>query len=481
MSTSLDRIREALAQNDEKLRLLAYFVLILVLSFPLSRMLLTAWQEAQIIQALFRLRLWVGLDLAAVSVFLFGIYLGFLLLMSIDPKKRWQAFLLWIATGIAMVVLASQNFLVDNLGPANVLPLVVGIAIAAVLGGGRTLLELRRTRMLEFRRAARGFYLVLTIIVVIALIESHVVYPDFVTVRETGIELNTVERLFLRLDRANLFLNLGVSGLFIVTVRQFIKYDAENNFFVLGPRRSGKSLFLIGAYIEALEQEESRSHNAPLQPSQDLMEMVDGLNRQRSQWVVDATETGQIKRLYFRYTQGAVFPMNVEISTIDYAGEYLGRLPDGLLGTMDGDMDDVLESLVTGVEMADTLVFVLDVERFVNDESLEISEYFSIIQQAEKKEILLVATKADLLAEEFREERGLEAHRYFDDFCQYVDDRLRDNQQVRSLVNEGTVTSIYPVYYQTTVNENGDRVPMRDANGNVMTVGFDKFLSEVGG
>lgn len=83
-----------LNDNREKLKLLGYFVAILVLALPVAQMLGSAWQQSNLIRELFELRWHVGLDLEQVSVLIFGMFLGFLLLMSIDPKKRWQAFLL---------------------------------------------------------------------------------------------------------------------------------------------------------------------------------------------------------------------------------------------------------------------------------------------------------------------------------------------------------------------------------------------------
>jgi len=143
-------------------------------------------------------------------------------------------------------------------------------------------------------------------------------------------------------------------------------------------------------------------------------------------------------------------------------------------------MDTTLRRLADGVQSADTLILLLDVERFVNNEELEISEYFSILQASDSKNVLLVATKADVLADSFQEERGLEPYRHFDDFQEYVNIRLRESEQVDALVRELGGSVIQPVYYQTSENEVGDRVPMRNQEGSVMTVGFDNMLSEFG-
>lgn len=471
-----------LTEHREKLQLFAYFVVILGLSVPLSGMLTEAWRRAEVVKAILGVRKFFGISLDPISVGLFGLFVGFLLLMSFDPKKRVQAALLWVGLTFTLVGLALSKFLVDNISLETLPFLFLGIAAGVVIAGGRKLSQLAETRVVEFRRASKGIYIIITAIVVVAFLEHHVLYPDIFAVRPGGVYLKPVEGpLSFGIEAQGIGMNFGMAFLFVATVRQFVKYDSEQNFFLLGPRRSGKSLFLVGSYLEALDRQEARDSNQPLHPSEDLMDMVDGLNRQQSQWVVDATDTGQIKDLTFQYIHGSVFPMNIEISTIDYAGEYLSRIPDALIGTMDDDeMDDTLAELGRNVVQSDTLLLVLDAERFVNGESLEISEYFSILQQADDKDVILIATKSDLLAEQFREERGLEAHRYYDEFQQYVNEQMTSDQQVRSLINESSSSSIHPVYYQTKVAESGERIPMRDDRGTVMTVGFNQLLDRLG-
>jgi len=143
-------------------------------------------------------------------------------------------------------------------------------------------------------------------------------------------------------------------------------------------------------------------------------------------------------------------------------------------------MDTTLRRLVENIDSADTLVLMIDVERFMNNEPLEISEYFSILQAAEDKNAMLVATKADHLAEEFQDSEGLEPHMYYDEFVDFVNQRLRQNENVNSLVTQVGGSEIHPVYYQTKVDEQGNKVPRRDESGSVLTVGYDELLDKLG-
>ncbi len=474
---------EYIQQSREKIKLIAYFALILILAQPLSQMLAQGWEEAHLTRELIQLRLLVGLGHQAISISAFGMFLGFLVLMTIDPKKRWQAALLWLGTGVGLLVLQSQELL---LGSPNVdlvaqFPiLLVGAGLGFLIGGGRDLLQIQTAEALEFRRASKGLYLLLALLTVIGLLELHIQYPPILDVSSDGVALAQSSGSY-GLNTEGLVFDVAVAGLFVVTLRQFVKYDAEKKFFILGPRASGKSLFLIGAYLEALEMSRGDESNTPLKPSQDLMSMLEALDRQETEWIVEATGRGELKQLQFQYVHGSVFPTNIQLSAMDYAGEYLDRLPDALTGAVpDEDMDTTLKRLAEGVSGADTLMLVVDIERFTNNEPLEISEYFSILQATDKKGVMIVATKADVLAEEFEEERGLEAHLYYDEFTDFVNTRLRQSENIDSLITETAGTTIHPVYYQTKVDDNGNRVPMRDDSGSVMTVGYDDLLERIG-
>lgn len=472
---------EYLQENREKLLLVAYFGLILILAAPLSEMLGSAWEQSNLIEDVIDLRLLAGVSLETFSLVVFGLYLGLLVLMTIDPKKRWQASLLWIGTIVGLLALQSLGLFLPNVDLIGNFPLLLGgVGFGLVVGGGQKLLELQSLTAIEFRRASKIVFTLMAAFTVIGFLELHIQYPDLITVTRDGITFEPVQSPQFGVNSDGIFQHLVVSGLFIVTLRQFVQYDAEKRFFILGPRASGKSLFLIGSYLEALNRTHEDGNTTPLNPSQDLMSMLEALDRRDSEWIVEATGRGELKSLRFQYVHGSVFPTNVQLSAYDYAGEYLTRLPDGLTGAIEPDeMDTTLLRLVEGIKAADSLMLVVDVERFVNNEPLEISEYFSILQATDNSGVLIIATKADVLADDFEDERGLDAHLYFDEFKEYVSTRLRQSENVDSLLTE-VGGEIHPVYYQTTVNENGNRVPMRDDSGSVMTVGYDDLLDEIG-
>ena len=475
-----------LHRHREKISLVGYFVVMLVLTLPLSTMLGSAYEDGRLTRELIDIHYLVDvIDLEGVSVLLLGIFLGLLVLLTIDPKKRWQGYLLWIGLVISLLGLWTIGLFIPNIqftSTANLTWLAIGLVAGFVFGGGRKLLQTQTAQALEFRRAAKGIYLIVVLLIISSLLETHLVYPDVLEVSSDGVTI-ILENSGFSIDSDGIIRNAVLSGVFIVTIRRFMRYDSEEDFFVLGPRASGKSLFLIGAYLEALNRDrnDAATQQTPLQPSQDLMEMVENLDQRSEGWLVDATGRGEIKELEFQYVHGSTFPKNVKVSSVDYAGEYLNRLPDALSGAVsDDEADNTLLRLADGVDEADTLILLIDLERYVNDESLDISEYFSILQAAGDKGVFVVATKADVFADDFRAEQGIEPHLAFDEFKTYVNQRLRQSEQVDSLIRQTAGAEIHPVYYQTTENENGDLVPMRDESGSVMTIGFDRLLNELG-
>jgi len=268
------------------------------------------------------------------------------------------------------------------------------------------------------------------------------------------------------------------------------------------------------------------------------MQRVKELDSEQNGWGVEATGATETYFLEFQYVHGSIFPKNIQVTSVDYAGEYLQEIPGMLASDAEagspggrgfgqqtdggnpgsaqseystgseygeeeeeeeeteygtgseyggeeeagGEGDDFgrMREAVRLLRESDTIVFIIDTEKFLDNEGMGIEHYFSIIRHNKKKNAVLVATKSDLLAEEYRDERGLDPYNEFEDFKQYVNTRLQTNEQISTLVHETAGSEIYPVYYQTTETGDGELVPMRNESGSVITVGFDKLLERLG-
>lgn len=475
---------EAVRENREKVQLVVYLVTIVVFAGLLSPMLGQAWQRAGLPRRLFYALDAFGFGLEAAATFIMGLFFGSLLLMIYDTKKRLQGVLLFGGSVIGILLLSSQGLLLPNIDFGNtVLWLVLGLLAGVGLGGGRQLLSATGTRALELRRASKTVFYMLSAMVVVGFLEFHLTYPVPFEFTPTGEFVITgfAQPLAVEGGAQQIAFNAVLVTGFVLVTKRFVQYDAQMDFLVLGPKASGKSLLLVGAYLEALERYSGDEEaTTPLNPSQDLMNLVGQLDRQQEGWFLSATRQPELEVLNFQYVYGSVFPMNIQLSGLDYAGEWLEEIPDVMLGTRDeSEMPTTLARVHEAVQRADTLILLIDCERYINDESLDIEPYFEILQAADDKDVILVASKADVLAERFREEKGLNAEQYFEDFKRFTNDRLKTNQTIQSLVAQSAGTEIHPVFYQTRVNGDGERVPMRNS-GSVATVGFGELLEQLG-
>lgn len=477
-----------LENHNEKVRLIAYLVVMYVVSGPLFSTLGQSWRErADVVdQLIFMLDPLIGVSLEQFSAFAFGIYIGLLGLLLIDPKKRIQGLLLSFGTGVALLALLSQNLFLPNINfVENILFVAGGLFIGGLLGGGRDLLELQTAEALEFRRAASLLFWMLFFVVVIGLIEFHVSFPELIDVdlANEAVTFPESSSSGISFQPEGFAVNSALAGVFLVTLRQFFKYESSENFFVLGPVASGKSLFLAGIYLAALDELADRGDDTPMTPSSDLIELVNELDAssEAAGWEVTSTDPDDVKNLEFTFVQGRIFPRNIEIGSLDYAGEYLDELPEALISSASDIDNSILRQLSDRVKKADSIVLILDMERYKRNDSLETESYFEILDEADSTEVLLIATKCDIIAEEFENETGLDPVTYYDEFKEYVNDSLvREDQTIKSLVQNTAGSDVHPVYYQTTEDENGELVPMRDSSGNVQTMGFKRLLEKIG-
>jgi len=480
-------IGDLVRDNSEKLRLVGYFVVVIAVAAPLFSSLGEAYENrSEIVRQLIETPGALGIvSVEQLSAFLFGVFIGLLLLLILDPKKRIQGLLLGFGTVSALIALQSQELFLPNIDFVATAPVLVGgIVLGGIAGGGRNLFEIQTADALEFRRAASLLFFILSAITIVGLIEYHVSFPQVINpvFGEGTVDIVVPDNPSVEFNSEGLIGNVVLSVIFIVTLRSFFEYDSAEDFFILGPVGSGKSLFLVGKYLEALDDAADRDADTPMTPSADLMELVSEVDAasEDAGWELGATAVDDVKNLEFNYVKGSVFPKNIRIGSLDYAGEYLDQLPNALASEPEEIDDSILRRLAQRVREANTLVLILDMERYEGDESLGIESYFDILDATDSTKVLLVATKCDVLAEEFEDEMGLDPVMYFDDFKEYVNETLVQNDQtVRTLVQDTAGSEIHPVYYQTT-ERNGERVPMRDVNGNVQTMGFNELLDKMG-
>ena len=458
-----------------------YVALIGLLAPQVARLLETGWEASSLIQSAIGLVRLVGFPPSVVILFGFGFIAGLIGLMTLDSKKRWQALVLWFGFAVVVYQLVQGGQLLSSemlsTTAAWALP---GAAIGLVTGGGLSLFKLQSLGPQEFRRAPVLLYLVVGSVLAVTLAEIHLSYPSVIEATAIEAQIFFPNPNNIGFQTTNLTANVLVAGVAVISLKRFTRYDADTEFFVIGPPASGKSLLLIGAYLEALNEGRDRLRRSEaLDPSQDLMELVENLDKDNSEWIVEATGRGELRNLEFKYIKGTLIPRKVTISALDYAGEHLSRLPAVLSGDADAPSEEITQ-IAQGVADATTLIMLIDSERFLNNEGLGLAEYFEILKAAEDNNVILVATKTDIFADMFWEEHDISPQEDFDAFRDFVEDQLTQSEQFASLLRQTPTSEVHPVYYETEFNESGERVPYRDENGSAVTVGFKELLEKLG-
>lgn len=548
------KVSQYYLQNKEEIKFGAAFIGIVVTGLLLSEMLTRALAGSPLRTTLARLFMPFGLDAASPSFVLLGVYLTGLVLLMIDQTKRPQSVFLLAVTVIGLTAVGLNGHLIPYFGAGDLALFLLGVAVAVLYVGPESISQVRvsdpnnansslldrpGSGQLEFRSAERLLYALLGFLVLLALFEAHTQYEPLVN-RNLFPNLDAITSLQLTgTEGEQLAIDFGASGIFLVMLYLFLGYDAEKTFFVVGPKRSGKTHAVIALHEEAEEHGYS-----PRNESQDLLTLENNLV-ETNEWAPPTDNT--IQDLSFSFTSKGVFRKNVRLEARDYPGELLrailpatryhtdskedliseypnveskaqwldqkveesmqadssydseARVTDGGIdertqtpssssssvsdsatdealasGEEDTNSDDddepiigsksfggehhlqhpgrvkmLSEEVSPAFNRADTLILIIDLKKHLAGESVGADALYNIFDKTDKDAIVL-ATKADLLAEKFADERGWKTawtDEAYDEFRTYVESELSGHNVLRRLLNR--VDRPYPVGYQT--------------------------------
>lgn len=246
--------------------------------------------------------------------------------------------------------------------------------------------------------------------------------------------------------------------------------DGGTELFVLGPPASGRRLLLVGLFEAARDDDRDVVREANDDLRQLAMSFTSGARD--AGWPDEATRE-RARDLRLGLT-GGLFSQGPTVATTDHGRAELEALKDVLPAAADTVDEADLRELKQRVEAADALVYVVDCERTVEEGTPDTASYTEIIRAAPNKRALVVATKADVLAERFYEETGQEPKAHFEKFRAFVDEQLRRSSTAKALL-QTTDRIAHPVYYRTETTD-GEREPMRTRDGRVQSVGFDRLI-----
>jgi hypothetical protein len=481
-STGASRFKSGIRGKEPRMLVLRFLVIV-VTAPVVGWMFARAWVPGNAVYDRGRELLTQILGLPALEstklfvLFGFGLYLGLLTLFTIDVKKRVQAVLLWLGTVLVIVAVAAAGWVIPRvtLTTLNVLGFVIGFVAGTVV----ELDQLRRIdigassfrrptlssgELPEFRYAAGLLFTLLALVVTATLVQ---------------VGLAGTMRLF----------DPVLTAVFLAVAFQFVGYESETSYVTLGPERSGKSMLMLGLCLTLLRNDEM--HPDPNSYLQNSLERASNLQPDQETWPIPSTAYDELQTASFEVIAGYYFPRRLELTALDYAGQYLETIAD-LTGTPERDTgtdDGIPAKVVDWVASADTLLFILDVERLVYPEEFHegggddgaiswgLEHYTTIVDGVDPDETIVVATKCDILIDRGRVDppQSYDSH---SEFRSAVTDHLAARPDVEELLATTGEATIHPLYF-VTERRDGAYVPYLDEDDNLVPVGYDRLIEEM--
>ncbi len=379
-----------------------------------------------------------------------GFYIGSIFLLYLDRYKRMQAILLSI--GLVSVTSYITRLFTINF---NLIFLILGVFIGGILGN-----RFKFTYRKEVKQAAAN----ITIISVTYVVISYIIFY-----------VSTA-------DSSNFIKDSAVVLIFSYFFGEVMNYKAKGSkIFVLGPAQSGKTLFIAGCYMRALE-----IAKGPIKPSPDLLELIDQMHKEEIIW---PRRTQEISKYQFVYESGSLFPKEMMLRTLDYPGPFIEKIYEYMYikrspkkGEKDKKYGEEIkyETVAKEITKSDKLIFIIDGSKYPNFADMGITQYVKILGKLQENrrnvKPYIVITKSDFFTGDYPNYEN-----DYEGFKQFIESRISNSIFIKELLNEASA-SIYPVFYYTKkINEEGNEnyIPLRDENRNVYTYGFDKFMDDL--
>lgn len=449
----------------------------------------------------------IGISLAGIQAVGVGAFLTLLVLVLFDRKKRVQAVLLCIGVlGVGLVFVFTNFIPRIFVGPlsAHLSSLLVGAGLGVMLGlprkARRALVNKNRSFDWEFRRAARLISGLVLVSIATMVIEANVAYPTIDIAQDIP---GYTQELLVGVALSSLVLDGFAATIYVAAFWFFVTYDRKRTIFAVGPKNAGKTYFSVGAYLE----ESTRAGGKVKAPSSSLVEKI-GMVSNRAKieetpsWSLGSTDPGEPETLSFTFIDGQVFPTDLTVQTLDYAGENLpglARLLEDSALTRDNldesklpksANDEDVRQIYDRCEASDTLVLLFDATTLFRDAASDahtafgaesgLGAYAPLIERySGEKGIVFVVTKADILDEEYAQTHGIDIYdrQHLDVFADDLYRRLATHTELGQYITDAEATDVYPVYFRTEIDSTGKRVPYRPRDDRpLVPYGFSRLL-----
>lgn len=320
------------ANWSENRKFFAIFAVVVVTGISNTHMLLRGWYNPGVtpIRTLFEL---VGEDVAnpgyPAGAILYGLLGGLLILLFIDTYKKFQAFVITVASAIpiAVVLVRGISLPAGSMLAISALLGVISFIISFVLGGGLKLFRSTDSEnILRFDRANTGITLFIALILIVGFIDAYVNYVVLIENPERSVAITD---LFYDTSLVNILRDIIAIPIFISSLYLFIGYEDDSSFAILGPSEVGKSNsivvfeYLLDTADNLVGLRESVNHilgksikseildqNFPAEYS--YTKLLEG------QWIPSTKVTSE---LYMQVKYGVLFKRILHIRSVDFTGE----------------------------------------------------------------------------------------------------------------------------------------------------------------
>jgi len=458
-------ILTALSDRDV-IKFIAYLAIIIALAYPLMSIVARSWGTGLMEQSADAIRTMSQSGISFFTNITVGFLAGSTILLFFDRKKRVQAFILVVGI-IATIYYMISHFSINW----NVLYALLGAVLGIIAGGGYK-------KSNNYRQAALNISTISICYIIISYLNIYTLQRD----QSSG----------------NFFIDSTVILAFSYFFGSVMNYKGKGKrIFVLGPGKSGKTVFMVGCYKVALAKAES-----PTRPNRNLRdafrqlhgridkkskndtllaqsEWIDPPPREIKEYWPRSTEATEDPIVYeFIYETGTLFPKEVLFRTIDYPGGYLGNLSDNMYKRIDKNIDRLTSTYVKiakEITISDKLIFVLDSETYpIFDYITHYIDIINILREKRKEfDSYIVVTKSDIFKEEFGRRPS---DNDYEKFKEFVEKKFSKNDYVRMLFVESSMRDIRPVFYDTERDEHGTLKPSRNIDGNIFIFGYDELM-----
>lgn len=465
-----------LIEKEDEIYFLGSVILFLVLTPSLIEILTRPWLNNNILfQGIANMILFFDYSgISKIINLIVGFYLANLLFLVVDEKKRFQTFIL-----IIILLVFVFNVLTGNLF-LNVEWSLVWIIAGFAVGLFASVDDIKKEKnplraLLEHKKEFQRPSTNLTFVSLSIIIVSFVAYYTVLFLNR-GMTPNN-----------GFFKDLAIVIIFGIFFTKFMKYEIKSSsILVLGPKDSGKSLFIAGAYLNALEV----GGNVKISPSEKLIDLIDEM--QNKGWV---RRTSTFEEYSFNYRHGTLFPRDVQFNTCDYPGPYLTGLyefmknqeiPKGnsedietnsenLFFSDESNSKEIFLTLENRIKDCDKLIFLIDGSKYPRFTDMGIKDYLKILKffndNRIHKDYYIVVTKCDLFFDAYTDKQKLDKiiieSESYDDFRNFINSLFLENIAMKPLLMDTNCEFVFPVLYYTVL-EDGNPIPVRDRHGNIM-------------